>query len=55
VRVGLLDLGGPLGRSGPGAYWFLGVHNLLDEEYRVHGSGLDGPGLGLVVGARWTR
>jgi hypothetical protein len=31
------------------------VHNLLDEEYRVHGSGIDGPGLGLVVGARWSR
>ena len=48
-----LDLGGPLRRARPGSHWFLGVHNLLDEEYRVHGSGIDGPGLGLVVGARW--
>jgi hypothetical protein len=29
--------------------------NVLDEEYRIHGSGFDAPGIGLVVGARWNR
>jgi hypothetical protein len=31
----------------------LGIHNLLDESYRVHGSGIDGPGLGAFVGFAW--
>lgn len=48
-----LDLGGPLGARGAGAHWFLGLHNLLDQAYRVHGSGLDGPGFGVVLGARF--
>ncbi|MEO1857632.1 MAG: TonB-dependent receptor [Rubritalea sp.] len=30
----------------------LGVENILDEAYRVHGSGSNEPGLGMVFGAR---
>ncbi len=45
-----LDLGGPLGERGSGATWNAGLHNLFDEEYRVHGSGLDAPGFGVVLG-----
>ncbi|MEW6074642.1 MAG: TonB-dependent receptor [Planctomycetota bacterium] len=41
-----LDLGGTIR---PGLRWSLGLHNLLDERYRVHGSGVDGPGRSLVV------
>ncbi len=51
-----LDVGGPLGKSAgarpSGATWTLGVHNLFDENYRVHGSGIDGPGISLVAGLR---
>jgi hypothetical protein len=47
-----VDLGGPLGK-GAGSRWNLGVHDIFDAEYRVHGSGFDGPGLGVVVGMRW--
>jgi outer membrane receptor protein involved in Fe transport len=54
-----LDVGGPIGASSGGSSaasrWYLGVHNLFDESYRVHGSGVDGAGIGLVVGARWSR
>jgi outer membrane receptor protein involved in Fe transport len=50
-----LDVGGPVGGPSTESRWYLGVHNLLDEQYRVHGSGIDGPGVGLVVGARWSR
>jgi outer membrane receptor protein involved in Fe transport len=50
-----LDLGGPIGEAGSGATWYAGVHNLLDEAYRVHGSGLDAPGLGFVVGAHLSK
>lgn len=50
-----LDLEGPLGSARRGSRWFLGLHNLLDESYRIHGSGFDAPGLGLVVGLRLTR
>jgi outer membrane receptor protein involved in Fe transport len=32
----------------------LGVDNLLDKRYRVHGSGLDAPGRNLMVSARKT-
>jgi hemoglobin/transferrin/lactoferrin receptor protein len=49
VRVDV-DFGGPLGGRGSGATWNLGLHNLLDEEYRVHGSGFDAPGFGVVFG-----
>ena len=45
-----LDLGGPLGKVGRGSTWTVGLHNLLDESYRVHGSGFDGPGFGLIAG-----
>lgn len=48
-----LDAGGPLGKRAD-SRWFVGMHNLLDEEYRIHGSGFDAPGIGLVVGARWS-
>lgn len=42
-----LDFGAPIGERG--SSWAIGLHNLLDESYRVHGSGIDGPGIGLVV------
>lgn len=44
------DLTGPIGERSRGSYWSFGVHNLLDEEYRVHGSGFDAPGFGVVAG-----
>jgi outer membrane receptor protein involved in Fe transport len=47
-----LDLGGPIGEVGQGSSWWLGLHNLLDERYRVHSSGFDAPGFGVVVGVR---
>lgn len=30
----------------------LGLENLTDEDYRIHGSGVNGPGFGAVVGAK---
>jgi hemoglobin/transferrin/lactoferrin receptor protein len=30
----------------------LGLENLTDEDYRVHGSGVNGPGFGAVFGAK---
>ena len=45
-----LDVGGPIGELGDGSTWTVGIHNVLDEEYRVHGSGFDAPGRGVVVG-----
>ena len=33
----------------------VGLENLLDEDYRVHGSGLNGPGRSLVVGVTLAR
>jgi outer membrane receptor protein involved in Fe transport len=48
-----LDCGGELGRAG--SHWFAGVHNLLDADYRVHGSGFDAPGIGAVAGLRIVR
>jgi len=48
-----VDAGGPIGDQG-GSTWFVGLHNLLDYEYRVHGSGFDAPGIGLVGGIRLT-
>ena len=48
-----VDFGGPLGRRG-GSRWNVGLHNILDEFYRVHGSGLDAPGFGVVVGLAWV-
>lgn len=51
-----LDFEGPLRREEGGAQarWTLGLHNLLDANYRVHASGLDAPGFGVVVGVRVT-
>ncbi len=52
------DVGGPLGTPrpvtgySPGATWSVGVHNILDENYRVHGSGVDAPGVSLVASLR---
>lgn len=44
-----LDFGGPVAR---GVRWNLTLVNLLDEFYRVHGSGVAGPGRSAVVGLR---
>jgi outer membrane receptor protein involved in Fe transport len=51
-----LDFEGPLNRQEAPAQarWTFGIHNLLDASYRVHASGLDAPGLGVVVGVRVT-
>jgi len=49
-----LDFGGPVGDIGSGATWNVGLHNLFDEDYRVHGSGIDAPGVGVVAGLRMT-
>lgn len=37
-------------------HWSLrfGAANLADSAYRVHGSGVDGPGAGLFLGVRWA-
>ncbi|MBK8180561.1 MAG: TonB-dependent receptor [Planctomycetes bacterium] len=45
-----LDFGGSLGPAARGTRWHAGVHNLLDESYRIHGSGIDAPGINAVVG-----
>lgn len=45
-----LDLGGGLPQLGERARWSVGLHNLLDQDYRVHGSGLDAPGFNVVLG-----
>lgn len=50
-----LDVGGPLGASGASSTWTLGFHNLFDTDYRVHGSGFDAPGFGVVVGIHLSR
>lgn len=42
-------------RLGKYATLQLGLENLLDEDYRVHGSGLNMPGRSLVVGLSLTR
>lgn len=40
-------VGGPLATRH--ARWSVGVYNLFDQSYRVHGSGFDAPGRALVV------
>jgi hemoglobin/transferrin/lactoferrin receptor protein len=50
-----VDVTGPIGARGGGSYWSVGLHNLLDEDYRVHGSGFDAPGFGVVVGVHLSR
>lgn len=47
-----LDVGGPIGER---SSWTVGLHNLLDEDYRIHGSGFDAPGFGVVVGLRLSN
>ncbi|MFN0009390.1 MAG: TonB-dependent receptor [Planctomycetota bacterium] len=49
-----LDFGGSLGSLRSGSRWSLGFHNLLDREYRIHGSGFDAPGFNVVVELAWT-
>lgn len=44
-----VELGGPLGS---GIRWNLSLVNLLDEFYRVHGSGVAGPGRSVLFGVR---
>lgn len=48
-----LDFGGPLPAGAGDSSWSLGVHNLFDRRYRVHGSGFDAPGLGMIFGLEW--
>ena len=45
-----LDVGGGLGEA---LTWNAGIHNVLDKAYRVHASGFDAPGRGLVFGVDW--
>jgi outer membrane receptor protein involved in Fe transport len=47
------DLGGPLGAQSR-SRWSLGLHNIFDESYRVHGSGVDAPGFNAVFGLEWN-
>lgn len=55
-----LDFSGPLGGSTGGAglggpsRWSIGLHNLFDTSYRIHGSGVDAPGLTLAIGLHWV-
>jgi outer membrane receptor protein involved in Fe transport len=44
-----MDLGGRLNEAFD---WSLGLHNILDERYRIHASGFDAPGFGLTFGLR---
>lgn len=41
-----IDVGGAIDTW---SHWRLGVHNLLDQHYRVHASGVDAPGISLVA------
>ena len=47
------DLGGPLGAQSR-SRWSLGLHNIFDEAYRIHGSGVDAPGINAVFGLEWN-
>lgn len=49
-----LDVGGPLGGAQSISSWNVGVHNVLDRGYRMHGSGVDSPGINLVFGLSWN-
>ncbi|MEM7307909.1 MAG: TonB-dependent receptor [Planctomycetota bacterium] len=44
-----LLLGGDVGDVS----WHAGLHNAFDKSYRVHASGFDAPGRGLVFGVDW--
>ncbi len=48
-----LDAGGRLGGDGSRSSWHAGLHNVFDKEYRVHASGFDAPGRGVVFGVEW--
>ena len=39
--------------TGNGLTLTAGLENLTDEIYRVHGSGINGPGRNLIIGAEW--
>lgn len=41
-------------RVADGTRLLLGVENITDEDYRVHGSGLNRPGRNFVFGASWS-
>lgn len=45
-----IECGGPIGKTEGGSTWNVGILNLLDQDYRVHGSSFDAPGIGLVAG-----
>ncbi len=47
------DLGGPLGAQSR-SRWSFGLHNILDESYRTHGSGVDAPGMNAIFGLEWN-
>jgi hemoglobin/transferrin/lactoferrin receptor protein len=38
----------------PNANLHLGLENLTDKDYRIHGSGLNRPGRNLTVGFGWS-
>jgi outer membrane receptor protein involved in Fe transport len=41
-------------RAGERTIVYAGIENLLDRNYRVHGSGIDGPGFNASVRVRYT-
>jgi len=47
--VWMIDVSGPLTRQ---VRWSASLVNLFDEEYRVHGSGIEGPGRSAVLSLR---
>jgi hypothetical protein len=47
-----LDFAGKFGAV-RGLSWTLGIENILDESYRVHGSGIDGPGIGVAASLQY--
>jgi len=49
-----VDVGGSLSRYVEGTTWSFGLHNLLDQQYRIHGSGLDAPGFGAILTLSWS-
>ena len=47
-----VDVGGRFGEESRSS-WHVGLINLLDKHYRIHGSGFDGAGRGVVLGLSW--